>query len=128
MPWLTRLGLEVTNATLHCVHIAVIAFTATGWMFCQTRPAHLITVGLIAASWLGIGYFVGFGYCFITDLQWRIRAQLGKPPEAGGYLQYLTRTFLRREVSDKCMDQFAYTLTSTCVLASVVLMFFDDSC
>ncbi len=89
LPTLRRAGFELLRAVLHALHIGLIAFTATGWILCHTRLLHLAFIGLILASWFGLGWFRGFGYCLITDWQWRLMAHLGEPVPPGGYMKYL---------------------------------------
>ena len=69
-------------------HSAFTLFNLTGWMFRKTRRAHLVAVLLTAASWLVLGAFYGWGYCFLTDWHWRVLYALGERPPRS-YIKYL---------------------------------------
>jgi len=47
----------MTDRFLETLHWAVILFCLCGWIFPQTRLAHLCLVILIAFSWFGLGLF-----------------------------------------------------------------------
>ena len=89
LPTLRRAGFELLRALLHSAHLAMITFTMVGWISCHTRAVHLASMALVALSWFGFGYFRGFGYCLITDWQWRLMAHLGEEVPSGGYMKYL---------------------------------------
>ena len=114
-------AMRLANATLHLMHVGIIAFTLAGWLWCGTRAAHLIMMGLIAASWVLLGPMKGFGYCLITDLQWKLRARMGIAVPAGGYMRYLCNGLLRRDVDDALMDRITYTATLACCAGSIWL-------
>lgn len=61
------------------LHVVIIGFNLTGWIWPSTRKLHFIFVLLTAGSWLILGIWFGLGYCPITDWQWQIKEQLGKP-------------------------------------------------
>jgi len=54
-----------------------------------TRFAHYILAILILVSWYGLGMIYGFGYCVITDTQWKIKKLLGQQPHTEYYIKYL---------------------------------------
>ncbi|WP_425277214.1 DUF2784 domain-containing protein [Salinispira pacifica] len=60
-----------------------------GWIWRYTRRIHLLTIGLTLFSWLFLGIWYGFGYCFCTDWHWQIRSLLGNPPNHYSYIQFL---------------------------------------
>lgn len=125
---LTGFLYATANVALHGLHLGIITFTMVGWMFCSTRPAHLLLLALIVVSWIGLGSVFGYGYCVITDVQWRLRARMGLPNEPGGYVRYLIRKFARQDVADRPIDLCIYAITGFCVAASLTLTFINDSC
>ena len=78
------------NVGFFVFHTLWIAFNCLGWISRRTRPWHLATVALTAASWIGLGAWYGWGYCPCTDWHWQVRARLGydDPPS---YIQLLIR-------------------------------------
>jgi hypothetical protein len=55
----------------------------------ETRQLHYFLALLILVSWYGLGIFYGFGYCLITDIQWRIKRLLGQMPSTEYYIKYM---------------------------------------
>jgi hypothetical protein len=55
----------------------------------ETRPLHYVLSLLILFSWYGLGIFYGFGYCLITDIQWKIKRRLGQMPSTEYYIKYM---------------------------------------
>ena len=78
---------------LFIVHIVVITFNLTGWIWKRTRRLHLWVVLLTWISWLGFGLFYGFGYCFLTDWHWDIKRKLGETHLPNSFIQYLFEQF-----------------------------------
>lgn len=81
--------LGVADWILHGIHILIIALNLFGWMWPRTRRLGLISLVLTAACWFGLGFFYGFGYCPLTDLQWEIKGALGQKELPGSYVSYL---------------------------------------
>ena len=81
--------LLLSNYVLHLFHLMTVFFTLFGWIFKEIRFAHLLLLIITFISWFGLGRFFGFGYCFITDWQWKIKKKLGERPIRGGYIKYL---------------------------------------
>ena len=77
------------SALLHIVHTIVIVGNLTGWMFQRTRRAHLALVSLTLFSWIVLGYFYGFGYCFLTDWHWQILEARGHTGLPASYVAYV---------------------------------------
>ena len=90
---LRRAGLEALNILGHAAHLFVILFSVLGWMWCGTRIANLILLLAVLLSWYGLGPLFGkkggYGYCLITDLQWRLRRRMGLEAPPWGYMKYL---------------------------------------
>src|SRR5512142_2195328 len=84
-----RAALLLLDALFHALHLGIIIFFLFGWMIRETRPAHYALTLLILLSWYGLGAFRGFVYCIITDIQWRIKKQLGNKPSTEYYIKYL---------------------------------------
>lgn len=74
---------------LHVVHLAIILFCLFGWLLPPARPWHLLMCALIVASWFGVGLWKGWGYCLVTDIQWRLLRRLGRPVPHTGYVPML---------------------------------------
>lgn len=73
---------------LTALHVAVIVGFVVLWLPPATVRIHRWLVGLTAFSWLVIGYFFGFGYCFLTDWHWQIKRARGITDLPGSFLKY----------------------------------------
>lgn len=69
--------LQILDITLLVLHLLVIGFNLTGWIWPATRKWHLLLVGITSCSWIIGGFFYGFGYCFLTDWHWQVKQGLG---------------------------------------------------
>lgn len=82
-------SLKLLNICFHLIHLSVIIFFLVGWLFEKMRIHHFILSILILLSWFGLGAFFGFGYCLITDIQWKIKRQLKREPDTEFYVKYM---------------------------------------
>jgi hypothetical protein len=69
-------------------HTALIGFSVTGWIWKKTRCVHLAVMSLTCFSWLGLGFFYGFGYCPCTDWHWQVKRALGETGLPASYVKY----------------------------------------
>jgi hypothetical protein len=99
-------GLEALNIGFFAFHTLWIGFNCVGWVWRQTRRWHLATVSLTAVSWLGFGFWYGWGYCPFTDWHWQVRERLGyrDPPS---YIQLLVRELAGIDLQPAVADALA---------------------
>jgi len=69
-------------------HTALIGFNITGWIWKKTRRLHLAVISLTILSWIGLGFFYGFGYCPCTDWHWQVKRALGETDLPASYVKY----------------------------------------
>ena len=81
--------LNVLDLTLEILHIVVILFNCTGWIWKRTRRIHLWVISITAFSWFVLGIWYGWGYCFLTDWAWEVKAKLGVTGLPNSYVQYV---------------------------------------
>jgi len=91
-------------------HIGLILFNLFGWIFRPLRMWNLITLGLTAFSWFVLGFYYGFGYCFLTDWHWQIRDHLGYPNPFNSYVQFLIFTLFSVSISERIVNFFTALL------------------
>lgn len=118
-----RIGLKMMDLFLHVIHLALVVICLLGWMFEPTRVLHLVTVGLVAVSWLGLGMFRGWGYCLLTDTQWRIKKKLGQEPQTDSYIKYMLDKVMHRDINQEITDNLTLYLYIGVALLSVVVNF-----
>ena len=80
-------------------HSLLILFNLFGWMWKKTRRLNLITLLLTGFSWVGLGLFYGWGYCFLTDWHWQVLKKAGELNLPDSYVQYLLNRILGIEIS-----------------------------
>ncbi len=86
------------------LHMVVIGFNLTGWIWNSTRRAHLIVVSLTVFSWLVLGFWYGFGYCFLTDWHWEVKRALGQQNLPNSFITYLINYQLGGTISMEVID------------------------
>lgn len=83
------MGLLLLDLLFHFLHLALILFSLLAWIWPRTRLWHLAVVGLTSFSWFVLGFFYGWGFCFLTEWHWSIREARGDPALERSYIDYL---------------------------------------
>ncbi|MEM9671598.1 MAG: DUF2784 domain-containing protein [Cyclobacteriaceae bacterium] len=86
------------------LHVLVIGFNLTGWIWNSTRRIHLILVLLTVFSWLILGFWYGFGYCFLTDWHWEVKRALGQQHLPNSFITYLVNYQLGFSIPIQVID------------------------
>lgn len=110
------MSLRLLDWLLTALHVLVIGAFLLLWIWPSTRKLHLLLVGAVALSWFGIGFWKGWGYCFITDWHWRVKHTLGDRDAAGSFIHYLVQA-----VGIPATPQLTDRVVA-CVFAAVVLL------
>jgi hypothetical protein len=114
---------QLANVFFFVFHIGLILFNLFGWLFKPLRKWNLITLGLTAFSWFGLGIFYGFGYCFLTDWHWAVREELGYVNTYNSYIRFLIAVVFRVELSERVVNIATAVLFFAAVIASVKVNF-----
>jgi Protein of Unknown function (DUF2784) len=114
--------LSFLNVFFHITHVAIIVFSLTGWIFSQTRKLHLIVLIATILSWIGLGIFFGWGYCFWTDWHWQVRDLLGKE-HPGSYIKLLADSLTGREWNARLVDLITVLVFGIVLVISVYVNF-----
>lgn len=85
----------------------------------------MITLGLTAFSWVILGIFYGFGYCFLTDWHWDIREALGYPVDSNSYIHFLVTAPTGWSIDEALVDRVTVIVFVLALAASVTLNFRD---
>ncbi|MCS7205788.1 MAG: DUF2784 domain-containing protein [Leptospiraceae bacterium] len=83
----------VLDFVLEVFHLSLVLFNLFGWIFPRLRLAHFVSLNLVFLSWVGLGYFYGWGYCPITDYHWYVKAQKGEVNLPYSYIDYTLQRF-----------------------------------
>lgn len=89
--------LRFLDVLLTIAHLALVVFNLFGWIPRVTRKAHLVTIGLTAASWLVLGIWFGTGYCPLTDWQWDVKEKLGERNLPPNFIEYFAEKWTGRD-------------------------------
>lgn len=85
-----ELLLRIGNTFFYVFHTALIIFNLFGWIPVRTRKLNLITLLLTFGSWVLLGIWMGWGYCFLTDLHYEVLERLGEHNLPNSYIAFLT--------------------------------------
>jgi hypothetical protein len=110
-------------------HSLWMLFNCVGWIWKRTRPWHLLTILLTAASWLLVAWWLGYdwGYCLCTDWHWRVRDRLGYHNDPS-YTQQMVRSFTSLEVPRTLADGVTLGIMVVVTLLTLVLNLRDFLC
>lgn len=112
--------LSALNIFFHVSHIIVIGFTLIGWAFRRTRLLHLLLILLTLFSWIVLGFFFGWGYCFWTDWHWQVREKLGKS-HPSSYVKLLVDSITGASWDSGLIDIVTAAGLAVVVLLTIVL-------
>jgi len=116
--------LVILNIIFFVMHITILLFNLTGWIWRRTRSWHLISVGITLFSWLGLGYWYGWGYCVLTDWHWQVRRQMGFI-DPSSFTELLIVDIFRLPVSSLMVDWLTAGGIAIATLLSVTLFVLD---
>jgi hypothetical protein len=115
-----RFMLPLFDMLLSAAHFIIIGFNLFGWIWPQTRKLHLACIILTAASWFILGLKYGIGYCPITDIQWRIKEQLGEHNLPPSFITY----YANKITGEIFSDSFINAVTGICFASAAILSFY----
>ena len=102
------------------LHIAIMGFNLTGWIWKRTRIAHVVLLCLTAGSWVVLGPWYGWGYCPITDWHWRVKLKLGETDLPNSFVKYLADKISGKDIPSSIIDG----VTLGCLVFSIVAAFY----
>ena len=115
--------LEFLNVTFIIFHTVLILFNLFGWIWRSTRKLNIITLLLTACSWIILGIWYGFGYCFCTDWHWQVRRQLGHTDMPNSYIKFLVDLWTGLGVSASTVNLWTGILFVAALSASIYVNF-----
>ena len=81
--------LQLANYFFYLFHTVLILFNLFGWLFPKTCRLNLVSLLLTFGSWVLLGFWKGWGYCFLTDWHYAILRQLGEKDLPSSYIAFL---------------------------------------
>ena len=109
------------NLSFHAVHLIVILWNCFAWLNPAWRFYHLMGILLTWFSWIILGYFYGFGYCFLTDWHWQYLRSQGENGLPASYITYILR-LMSLEISPFIVDIIT---VSAFISASVISIYLN---
>ena len=105
----------------HIVHLAVIIINLTFWLSAKTRKIHLVVMLTTLFSWIAVGAFYGWGYCFLTDWHWRLKISMGETTLPHNYLAYLANNLMGLSLDEGLIDHLTYIVFGLAILLSSIV-------
>ncbi|MFH1075281.1 MAG: DUF2784 family protein, partial [Pseudomonadota bacterium] len=97
-------------------------FFLVGWLFETMRLVHFILSFLILISWYGLGWFRGFGYCLVTDIQWKIKKLLKKEPSTEFYIKYIVDKTIGMDTNPNIINRMTTCIYFSILIISIILL------
>ena len=113
---------RLLDICFHFIHLGIIFFFLFGWMFDTTIVVHLLLSFAILFSWVVLGIFYGFGYCLITDIQWKIKKLLSEEPSTKYYVKYMLDKMSGKNMNEKVVDKMTTYIYFSIFLISLSLL------
>ena len=99
--------LALLDWTLTALHVAVILAFMFLWIPRSTVRLHRWVVLTTAVSWLGLGLWKGLGYCFLTDLAWRVKHARGQVHLPNSFIKYAGDWLTGQDLPPRAVDTVA---------------------
>lgn len=77
---------------LFLLHTSIVLWNLIGGFFPSLRNFHLFTLLAVLFSWIVLGYWYGWGYCFLTEWHFALREKRGIYDPYDNFLQLLFGT------------------------------------
>jgi hypothetical protein len=111
-------ALHLANYFFYFFHTVLIFFNLLGWLYPRTRKLNLISLLATFGSWGLLGFWKGWGYCFLTDWHYQVLRALGEKGMPSSYI-----AFLIEKITGLSLDpELVNTLT---VSLAVLALFFS---
>ena len=102
--------LIILDYLFHLLHIVTIVINCFGWIHPKTRKIHLVVFTITAISWIGLGAIYGFGYCFLTDWHWQVKASLGHSHIPASYFTYWLNNIFGLAIDPSTIDSGVFII------------------
>ena len=105
------------------LHIIIIVFNLSGWLWVKTRKVHLFVVIATLFSWIIMGFKYGFGYCFLTDWHWDIKYKLGETNLPASFIKYFLDTYTLINLPPRTVDIITVAFFCVAIILTVYVNF-----
>lgn len=116
--------LDFLNYFFYVFHTVLIVFNLFGWIFPKTRKLHFYSLLIMLFSWILLGIWYGFGYCFLTDWHYQVLRKLGETGMPSSYIAFLIEKFTGWLPEADMVNTWTIVLTAVLLVCSVWVNFF----
>jgi hypothetical protein len=81
-------------------------------------------MGLTTASWFILGIWYGWGYCVLTDWQWKIKEQLGEHSLPSSFIKYFADKISGGNISPNLINYATLICFLIAAIMTIYLNFF----
>ena len=111
--------LHLANYFFYIFHTVLILFNLLGWLHPKTRKLNLITLLSTFGSWMLLGFWKGWGYCFLTDWHYQVLYSLGEKNIPSSYIAFLVQKLTGHLPDSGLVNGFTVALASIALLCSL---------
>jgi len=105
------------------LHIILIVFNLFGWVWIKTRKIHLFVVAGTLCSWIVLGFWYGFGYCFLTDWHWDVKYRLGEANLPASFIKYFLDNYTFIDLPARTVDIITVAFFGAAIIMMVYINF-----
>lgn len=116
--------LHILNIFFYVFHTVLIVFNLFGWLFPKTQKLHFYSLMIMLFSWILLGIWYGFGYCFLTDWHYQVLRKLGETGMPSSYIAFLIEKFTGWLPEADLVNTWTVVLTAVLLMCSVWVNFF----
>ena len=106
------------------LHLALMGFNLTGWIWKRTRKVHLLTLGMTLGSWAVLGIWYGWGYCPLTDWHWTVKEKRGEAHLPNSFVKYLVDKLTGTDIPSSVIDNITLGCLLGAIAAAIYANFF----
>ena len=106
------------------LHLSIISFNLFAWIWKKTRRAHLIVASITLICWFVLGIWYGWGYCPITDWQWKVKERLGETNLPNSFVKYFADKITGKNFQPSVIDNVTLYLFLIAIAFSIYFNFF----
>lgn len=114
-----NLVFQFLNYFFYALHTVLILFNLFGWLFPRWRKLNLISLLTTLGSWIILGIWKGWGYCFLTDWHYRVLHILGEKDMPSSYIAFLIKKLTSQTISTQLVDYGTVSFTIVALICSL---------
>ena len=111
------------DVLLSLLHVVIILFNLSGWIFPATRKVHFISIVITSFCWFILGIWFGWGYCPLTEWQWRIKERLGETNLPASFITWFVNKITGMHFGDTFINLLTLILFISAMIVSVYFNF-----